>query len=896
MKKHLLLLLVLFSCLSANFAQKLNYVQDQLLVKPRTGVDMQAWAKQWNTFEGRAINFRIKEQVSQPMNIWLVEFDFNKVGASKLLNAIRQDKSIEVAQLNHILERRSTLPNDQLINLQWQYLNVGQSGGLPGADFDIDLAWDITTGGRTASGDTIVVCVIDEGIRAEHPDFAGNIWINHQEIANNGLDDDGNGFIDDRRGWNTARNNDEVYEGTKHGTAVAGIIGAKGNNGIGVSGVNWNVKMMIVRGGIGLESEAIEAYSYPLSLRKLYNQTNGQKGAFVVATNSSWGAEYLFPSEAPLWCSMYDSLGTQGILNAGATSNLDINVDEVGDLPSTCPSDYLISVTNLNFNNEKVVAGNGLQGAGFGAANIDLGAYGQDVWTIDGSTGYGPFGGTSAATPHVAGTIALLYSAPCAGFAALYKSDPKVAALLIRDFILQGAVATPSLAGITVTGGRLNINNSLLQLMGACSNCFPPTSLDATDITDTQAKLTWNINSNIQKVDLRWRILGSDTWINVANAISPFTLNNLLACTEYEFQLKATCAGEELKYTKSFIFKTDGCCEAPGGLQVSFIGNTIGVFKWNAVLAADRYTLQLRPEGTSTWRIFSVSNPTVPVNNLIPCTRYEVQLNSICSGEPSEFGETYIYRTPGCGACQDLAYCIPSNLSADEEWIAFVKVGTFQNTSGSNGGYADFTGLTSPSLKQGSRYGLELQPGFSGISFTEAFTVWIDFNQNGAFDLNEKVFEKSGNTASIKDSIQIPANANTGITRLRVAMQFLSPGGPCSFNVGTEGGAEVEDYCVNITEQSTATEDVGMNSKWTVFPNPFREEVQVSWQFGQAQSKVQLRLFNSIGQQIQAAVFKNLSAGENTQTLDLARLPAGIYWLQCGLEDGSILTKRIVKQ
>ncbi len=888
MKKIFLLVLLFVLSLSANFAQKLNYVQGQLLVKPHANVDMQQWATRWAIFEGKKTNFRIKEQISQPMNIWLVEFDYTNISEFKLLDAIRKDSAIEIAQLNHRLELRSTLPDDPQINLQWQYLNVGQSGGLPGADLDIDLAWDLTTGGLSAAGDTIVVCVIDDGLNQDHPDFAGNIWVNHEEIPGNGIDDDGNGFTDDRRGWNTARNNDEIYDQANHGTPVAAIIGARGNNGIGVSGVNWNVKMMIVKGGIGVESEAIEAYSYPLSLRRLYNQTNGQKGAFVVATNSSWGASYLFPDDAPLWCAMYDSLGNQGILNAGATANLGVNVDEVGDLPSTCPSDYLIAVTNINDENLLI------QDAAYGEKSVDLAAYGDGVWTVDPPTGYGTFNGTSAATPHVAGAIALLYSAPCPGFAALYKSDPKAAALLVRQFILEGTIFTPTTQLLTVTEGRLNINNSLQLLMNACSSCFPPTSLAATDVTDTQARLLWNINSNIQQVDLRWRAVGAAEWKEVTNVVSPFELNDLLACTEYEFQLKGICPSEELKYSNSFVFRTDGCCEAPTGLQVSFIGNTIATFRWDAVLGAQRYTLRLRPEDAPEWRTFSATGTSVVVNNLMPCTRYEVQLNTVCNGEPSEFGEPFFAQTPGCGACKDLAYCEPSILNSSEEWITQVKLGTLQNNSGANGGYGNFTGMEAPQLVQGNRYELELRPGFSGIPYTEHFSVWIDFDQNGIFDNAEKIYDKGGNLAVFSDSILIPTNAKPGITRLRVAMQFLNPGGPCSFD--NNSGGEVEDYCVQIMDRTTSTEnDLMREAAIRLYPNPFREQLRVALQLNQSQRQVQMLVFNSVGQRVQTIVFENAQAGENTFDLNLSGLPAGVYWLQCQLDGGVQLMKKVVK-
>ncbi len=891
-----LLLCCLFALLliQLTHAQRLTHVQGELLVKPQHGVDINKWVAQWQQFEGIRTGLKIQELVSEPMNIWSCAFDFTKVHAYRFLEALRRDKLLEAVQWNQLLEMRLT-PNDPQFNLQWQYINVGQSGGLPGADLDMELAWDIATGGRGPAGDTIVVCVIDDGLNQNHLDFSGNIWFNHQEIPNNGIDDDGNGYIDDYRGWYPAQNNDNVYTNATHGTPVAGIIGARGNNGLGVAGVNWQVKLMIVRSFNSTVADIIKAYTYPLVMRKRYNASNGQQGAFVVATNTSWGTPFLFPSDAPLWCAMYDSLGVHGILNAGATVNSDTNVDVAGDLPTTCPSDFLISVTNLDQNDRKVVAGNGLNGAGFGARSIDLGAYGQGVWTTAAPNTYAPFGGTSAATPHVTGAIALLYAAPCAGFAALAKSDPRSAALLARQFIINGVTPNASLAGITVTGGRLNINNSIRLLMNACSECFPPADARAVNISDTSARLVWTTNALIRRIDLRWRPVGTTTWTEIANASSPIMLSNLSACTNYEFQLRTYCEEEILGYGPSIVFRTDGCCVAPVGVQISSIGNTILNIRWDPVLAAAGYQVRLRPENGIEWQIYTTNQTTLLLNNIAPCTRFELQFASICAGTLSAFSDSYFFQTKGCGPCKDLTYCEPRNLDASEEWIAFVRLHTLQNSSASDGGYGDYTGLPAPQLMPGGMYALELRPGFSGSSFTEYFTVWIDFNQNGSFDSNERVFEMGGNMAVFSGMVSIPANALPGVTRMRVGMQFLSPGGPCTFL--TNGGAEAEDYCVEIVNSTTAT---GIAQKLApamrLSPNPANDWLAIHLELPTATLAATLDIINGAGQIQQRYSYERLAAGAHTFSLPVSEFPKGLYFLRYQAANGDHTTHKFIKK
>lgn len=792
---HFLIYLLSFLFATPMLAQRLDHVQGEILIKLYAENNPHELIQKHQRFNGLPTDIRLGKKISNPMNIYSVTFDWRKISEQQMLDALWRDPAVEIAQFNHFIETRSTTPDDPQFDQQWQYINTGQSGGAAGADIDADLAWDITTGGVTADGDTIVVCIIDGGFEIDHEDLQDNIWYNYAEIPNNGIDDDNNGFVDDYRGWNTANDNDNVTQGNAvwHGTPVAGIVGAKGNNGIGVAGMSWDVKMMLISGGTGVESEVLEAYSYPLTFRKRYNETDGEEGAFVVATNASWGVDGGQPSNAPLWCAFYDTLGVHGILNAGATTNANADVDAIGDLPTTCPSDYLLSITNLNHNDEKNVP------AGWGAVHVDLGAFGEGTWTTASNNSYSGFGGTSGATPHVAGAIGLLYSAPCSNIASLAKSDPGAAALLIREYILDGVVPNASIQDITVTGGRLNIHNSMQLLMEDCGPCPAPSGLATTGLTDTEATLNWNNTDNSISDTLRWRQVGAADWTIVDDATSPYPLSMLIACTDYEFQVISHCDTINSEYSAIYTFKTDGCCEAPSDLAISNITETSAAASWSSILAAQSYNIRIRPIGTADWEESNTTDTDFNFSDLAGCTEYEVQIQTVCASETTEYSASTTFKTQGCGACFDLSYCEPPQLDAGSEWIEAVSINTLQNVSGNNSGYGDFSGGNTTDLATNNPYDITLTPGFSGQQYEEYFKVWIDFNQDGDFeDAGEAVYESTATQAAVTGSINIPGDAALGITRMRIIMSYDElPSSACT--VSSDYG-EIEDYCVNIVE------------------------------------------------------------------------------------------------
>ena len=437
-----LMLLPVFSYTQEALSQKpTTYVENEFIIWLEQGVDATTFAANSNA------GITPKRLLSQRLNIWLFEISNRKEPREDIMNHLTANADVRVIQNNHTnITLREAIPDDPYYGQQW----------AP-AIMSLPQAWEeFTTGGVTATGDTIVVAVIDGGADWTHEDL--NCWINTREIPNNGIDDDNNGYVDDYRGWN-AYNHNGYVGANHHGTHVSGIIGAVGNNETGVCGVNWNVKVMSICGSSSDESIVVEAYSYALEMRARYNETNGEEGAFIVSTNSSFGVDYGNPDDYPIWCSMYDEMGNVGILSCGAGPNLNVNVDVVGDVPSTCPGNYLIGITNTTSQDVKN------NGAGYGINNIDIGAPGTSIYSTTPNNNYGNSTGTSMATPQVSGTIALMYAALSEEMMQACKSDPALFCLSVRQSLFDGADHLTSLDGLVASGRRLNAYGAIENLL-----------------------------------------------------------------------------------------------------------------------------------------------------------------------------------------------------------------------------------------------------------------------------------------------------------------------------------------------------------------------------------------------------------------------------------------------
>lgn len=776
-------------------AQDAHAIPNELLVQFLPGTDVLSYLDQ----HPEIVRART---LSRRMEIYW--FQLTSESEARLIHAdLHRHPTCLHAQWNHQVKNRgteATIPSDARFGDQWDKDNSGQSGGTPDADMDAPEAWDLTTGVTNVFGDTLVVAVIDDGFDLNHEDM--DYHVNQNEIPGNGLDDDGNGYIDDVNGWNP-NNNSGTITTDSHGTHVSGIAAAKGDNLLGIAGVSWGAKIMPVQVITTIEAEVVAGYDYVLNQRMLYDQTGGASGAYVVSTNASFGVNFGDPANYPIWCAIYDSLGEHGILSAVATMNIGQNVDVVNDVPSACPSPYMISVTNTT----DVDARN--SGAAFGTTTIDIGAPGTNIAsTLPGNT-YGFQTGTSMASPQVAGAVLMVHGGASPALYAQYLADPAGTSLLIKDFILQGVDSLPGLTGSTVSNGRLNLFGALSKMQDysdtLSDDCLAAFGLAASQLTDSSAVLSWQSGDSALSYMMRYRRFGDTTWSDsiVVPGSTFIQLNDLNRCESYEFQVKVFCVGDTIDYLSSRVFSTQGCCESPSGRAATVLSDSSAVLSWKSVFGAGSYEYRVRDSTGSFVASGILSDTSILIVQLTACSVYEWQVAAVCDTLTPTFSDWLSFRTFGCGLCIDSSYCASAGQNTDFEWMEEIQIGGFVSTTGSNGGYGLFvnSGLA---IQRDTVTLIRLKPGYQQFSFREWWRIWIDLNQDGVFtDSVELVFDSNaGIQGEIADSISIPASATLGTTRMRVSMKFpgfIGGSGPGACETFSEG--EVEDYCIEISDE-----------------------------------------------------------------------------------------------
>jgi subtilisin family serine protease/subtilisin-like proprotein convertase family protein len=369
------------------------------------------------------------------------------------------------------------IPNDPSFSKLYGLNNTSQTGGRFDADIDAVEAWDTITGTGQA-----VVAVIDTGVDYNHQDLKDNIWTNPGEIAGNGLDDDGNGFVDDIHGYDFANNDADPMDDNGHGTHVSGTIGAVGNNGIGVAGVNWHTRIMALKfldgSGSGYLSNAIRALDYAVA--------NGAR-----LSNNSWGGGGY---EATLGQAISKAAG-MGHIFVAAAGNSASNNDVTASYPANYAYNNVVAVAATDQNDNLASFSN------YGATNVDIAAPGVNIYSTLPGNSYGSYSGTSMATPHVTGALALYWDAnPAASYSevinAVYRGADSLTSLQNRvagarrlnvGNLFQGGGTTPppstDVVGANVTKGQFNqVNGQVASVTLTFSEAIAPASFTVSDL------------------------------------------------------------------------------------------------------------------------------------------------------------------------------------------------------------------------------------------------------------------------------------------------------------------------------------------------------------------------------------------------------------------------------
>lgn len=421
-----------------------NYVEDEIIVKLKDSAELMTEEEIPELVLG-ARGARIERLTARLRgNINLVKLN-RELSVEQAILQAKQDPRVEFAEPNYLLEATSTTPNDPGFPQMWGLSNAPQTynDGLNPPDISATRAWDITTGSND-----LVVAIIDTGADLSHVDLAANAWINPREIADNGVDDDGNGFVDDKNGWNFFGNNKDVFQNASedlHGTHVAGTIGAAGNNGRGVTGVAWHVKLMSLKflggsNGKGSTSDAVKALNYVIDQKS--------RGTNVRVVNASWGGG----GQSQSLRNAIAAAGAAGIVFVCSAGNSTANNDESPEFPSGFSTELnnVISVASITAQDDLSSF------SSYGHRSVSVAAPGSSILSTLPNNSYGTISGTSMASPHVAGIAALVLS-----------NEPSLSAAQVKNRIISTAEPISAAASKTVSSGRASAYNAL-------TNTVPP--------------------------------------------------------------------------------------------------------------------------------------------------------------------------------------------------------------------------------------------------------------------------------------------------------------------------------------------------------------------------------------------------------------------------------------
>lgn len=503
------------------------------------------------------------------------------VPVDRALAALNQLKCVRYAEPDWVCKATS-VPNDPSFGNLWGMRNTGQTvnsdPGVAGADSRAHLAWDSFTGSST-----FVVAIIDDGTNRTHPDLAANMWTNPGEIAGDGIDNEGNGYVDDTWGYDFYQR-DSDPTGTGHGTHTAGTVGAVGNNGVGVAGVMWSCKLMALRflgPNGGVTSDAILSVQY----------ANGKR---VRVSNNSWGGGGF--SQA-----LYDAINAGKAANhlfVAASGNSGINSDTSPAYPGAYNLDNIINVAATDNNDGRASFSN------YGSTTVDIGAPGVNILSTYGTNGYSYLNGTSMACPHVAGAVALVTAA-----------NPTLTYAQVRSRILSTARPVASLSGRCVTGGVVDIAAAIAGGGGGGTNTAPTVAISSPtsggSFTAGAAITFTGTATDTQDGSLTASMTWSSSLQGTIGTGATFTRTDLIAGT-HVITARATDSGSLQGSASVTITVTSGGSvpAAPSGLVVTVSGTTVTV-RWTDNSSNETgFTVRRQQRVGSTWTNETVISTT----------------------------------------------------------------------------------------------------------------------------------------------------------------------------------------------------------------------------------------------------------------------------------------------
>ena len=434
--------LALLPCLAAaklpdvnSTTQKVTASSDSIIVKYKKNASPEMRKQARSLVKAKISdlnNDEIDDNFTSLFSGRLAKFKISGMSAKEAIERLKSHQAIEYVEPDYRVSIAS-IPNDPRFEDLWGLNNEGQTGGTVDADIDAPEAWSISTGSRD-----IVVGVIDTGVDYSHPDLAANAWVNSGEIAGDGIDNDGNGYIDDVHGINAITDAGDPMDDEGHGTHVSGTIGASGNNGVGIVGVNHDVSIagckFLAADGTGSTSGAIKCIDYMVGLKN--------SGVNLRVLNNSWGGGGYSQALADAITASEQA----DILFVAAAGNDAVDNDVNPHYPSNYENDNVLSIASTDSRDNM---------SGFsqwGLTSVDMGAPGSAILSTIPGGGYASYSGTSMATPHVAGAAALVLSV-----------NPDLTSLELKELLMSSGDANAALNGKTVAGTRLNVNQAVID-------------------------------------------------------------------------------------------------------------------------------------------------------------------------------------------------------------------------------------------------------------------------------------------------------------------------------------------------------------------------------------------------------------------------------------------------